>query len=44
MICPTTRPVDYSEPKRVDKPEELGGEDVCEGLVVNFGRIWQSSE
>ena len=33
-----------SEPERVDKPEELGGEDVCEGLVVNFGRIWQSSE
>ena len=33
-----------SEPERVDKPDELGGEAVCEGLVVNFGRIWQSSQ
>ena len=28
------------EPERLERPDEVGGEDVCEGLVVNFGRIW----
>ncbi|MCY4619702.1 MAG: Uma2 family endonuclease [Chloroflexi bacterium] len=33
-----------SDPEKVDKPEELGGESVCEGLVVNFARVWESSK
>lgn len=32
------------EPHQVPRPEELTGEDVCDGLVVNFSRIWESNE
>ena len=31
-----------TEPQRSERPEELSGEDVCEGLVVDFARIWAS--
>ena len=32
------------DPEPLQRPDELNGEDVCEGLVVNFGRIWSSDE
>lgn len=32
-----------TEPELVKQPDELSGEDVCAGLVVNFARIWQSN-
>lgn len=30
-----------TEPEQLDKPDNLSGEDVCEGLVVNLERIWK---
>ena len=33
-----------SDPEQVTKPSELGGESVCEGLVVNLAQFWESSK
>ena len=30
-----------AEPERLERPDNLSGEDVCEGLVVNLERIWK---
>ena len=30
-----------TEPEQLDKPDRLGGEDVCEGLEVSLERIWK---
>ena len=29
------------DPEQLDKPDRLGGEDVCEGLEVSLERIWK---
>ena len=33
-----------AEPELMERPAELGGEDICEGLVVSFARVWTSRE
>jgi Uma2 family endonuclease len=32
------------EPEQLERPEQISGENVCEGLVVNFSQIWETSE
>lgn len=32
------------DPEQMQRPDELQGEDVCEGLVVSVARIWDSDQ
>ena len=29
-----------AEPERLERPNELSGEDVCDGLIINFAQYW----
>lgn len=32
------------EPEMLQRPAELSGENVCDGLIVDFSRVWKSSD
>ena len=34
--------VGQSEPELLERPQQLGGEDVLEGLIVELGWLWES--